>query len=321
MGALTTQADRSVAKLTEEEIIRRVVQALGVAAPPFPEGPGGDCAILDTTRGGRRYRTSTVDSVLLGRHFDAACAGHRAGAKLVNRNLSDLAAAGATPADGLLSLLLGPDVDVSWLEDFAHGAGQAAAKAGLNLVGGDICRAPAGMFAGTLALQGFAHRVLTRRTASVGDALFVTGQLGGSLYGHHLDFTPRLAEGEWLCGQGEVTACTDLSDGLAKDLPGLLGPKLDARVDLTSLPLSNAAQALAKADGKPAHEHALTDGEDYELLFTVATDRADFLERAFRQAFPHTPLTRLGATEAGSGRLLDLATGEPVKAKGFGHFG
>lgn len=321
MGALTTQADRSVAKLTEEEIIRRVVQALGVATPPFPEGPGGDCAILDTTRGGRRYRASTVDSVLLGRHFDAACAGHRAGAKLVNRNLSDLAAAGATPSDGLLSLLLGPDVDVAWLEDFAHGAGQAAAKAGLDLVGGDICRGPAGMFAGTLALQGFAHRVLTRRTATVGDALFVTGQLGGSLYGHHLDFTPRLAEGEWLCGQGEVTACTDLSDGLAKDLPGLLGPKLDARVDLTSLPLSNAAQALAKADGKPAHEHALTDGEDYELLFTVATDRADFLERAFRQAFPLTPLTRLGATEAGSGRLLDLATGEPVKAKGFGHFG
>lgn len=168
MGALTTQADRSVAKLTEEEIIHRVVQALGVATPPFPEGPGGDCAILDTTRGGRRYRASTVDSVLLGRHFDLACAGHRAGAKLVNRNLSDLAAAGATPSDGLLSLLLGPDVDVAWLEDFAHGAGKAAAKAGLDLVGGDICRAPAGMFAGTLALQGFAHRVLTRRTATVG---------------------------------------------------------------------------------------------------------------------------------------------------------
>ena len=71
MGALTTLTDRSVARLTEEEIIRRVVQALGVAAPPFPEGPGGDCAHLDTTRGGRKYRASTIDSVLLGRHFDA----------------------------------------------------------------------------------------------------------------------------------------------------------------------------------------------------------------------------------------------------------
>ena len=124
-----------------------------------------------------------------------------------------------------------------------------------------------------------------------------------------------------MCGQGEVTACTDVSDGLAKDLPGLLGPKLDGRIDLGALPLSDAARALAKADGKPATEHALTDGEDYELLFTVAADRADLLERSFRQAFPLTPLTRLGATEAGSGRFLDLATGEPVNAKGFGHFG
>ena len=83
MGALTTLADRSVAKLTEEEIIRRVVQSLADAAPAFPEGPGGDCAHLPTT-GGRSIRASTIDSVILGRHFDAACDGIRAGAKLVN---------------------------------------------------------------------------------------------------------------------------------------------------------------------------------------------------------------------------------------------
>ena len=133
MGALTTLADRSVAKLTEEEIIRRVVQSLADAAPAFPEGPGGDCAHLPTT-GGRSIRASTIDSVLLGRHFDAACDGIRAGAKLVNRNLSDLAAAGAVPSDALLSLVIGPDVDATWLTDFAHGAGRAAAKAGLRIV-------------------------------------------------------------------------------------------------------------------------------------------------------------------------------------------
>ncbi len=124
MGALTTLADRSVAKLTEEEIIRRVVQSLADAAPAFPEGPGGDCAHLPTT-GGRSIRASTIDSVILGRHFDAACDGIRAGAKLVNRNLSDLAAAGAIPSDALLSLVIGPDVDASWLTDLAHGAGRA----------------------------------------------------------------------------------------------------------------------------------------------------------------------------------------------------
>jgi len=298
MGALTTLADRSVAKLTEEEIIRRVVQSLAEAAPAFPEGPGGDCAHLPTT-GGRSIRASTIDSVILGRHFDAACDGIRAGAKLVNRNLSDLAAAGAVPSDALLSLVIGPDVDATWLTDFAHGAGRAAAKAGLRIVGGDICRGAHGSFLGTLAVQGFAHRILTRKTAAPGDALFVTGQLGG---------------------HGEVTACTDLSDGLAKDLPGLLGPKLDARIDVASLPVSDAAKSLAKSDGKPVLEHALQDGEDYELLFAVSADRADLLEASFRKAFPLTPLTRLGTVEAGTGLARDLADGEPIKVRGFGHF-
>ncbi len=319
MGALTTLADRSVAQLTEEELIRRVVQSLADAAPAFPEGPGGDCAHLPTT-GGRSIRASTIDSVLLGRHFDAACDGIRAGTKLVNRNLSDLAAAGAVPSDALLSLVIGGDVDATWLTDFAHGAGRAAAKAGLRIVGGDICRGQQGTFVGTLALQGFAHRILTRRTAVAGDVLFVTGQLGGSLYGKHLDFTPRLAEGEWLCGHGEVTACTDLSDGLAKDLPGLLGSRHDARIAVANLPIAEAARTLAKADGKPVLEHALQDGEDYELLFTVGASRADLLEATFRKAFPLTPLTRLGTVEAGTGLARDVADGEPLKVRGFGHF-
>lgn len=285
MGALTTRDEKSVHSLTEEELIRRVVQALAEAAPAFPEGPGGDCAHVPTT-GGRSIRASTIDAVILGRHFDAACDGVRAGAKLVNRNLSDL----------------------------------AAVKVGLRIVGGDVCRGPGGAFIATLAVQGFAHRVLTRKTAAVGDVLFVTGQLGGSLYGHHLDFTPRLAEGEWLCGQGEVTACTDLSDGLAKDLPGLLGPRLDAFLALADLPVADAAKALAKADGRPVLEHALQDGEDYELLFTVKADRADLLASSFRKAFPRTPLTCLGKVEAGTGRLRDRADGQPIAGRGYGHF-
>lgn len=319
MGALTTRDEKSVHSLTEEELIRRVVQALAEAAPAFPEGPGGDCAHIPTT-GGRSIRASTIDAVILGRHFDAACDGVRAGAKLVNRNLSDLAAAGAVPSDALLSLVIGADVDAAWLTDFVHGAGRAAVKVGLRIVGGDVCRGPGGAFIATLAVQGFAHRVLTRKTAAVGDMLFVTGQLGGSLYGHHLDFTPRLAEGEWLCGQGEVTACTDLSDGLAKDLPGLLGPRLDAFLALADLPVADAAKALAKADGRPVLEHALQDGEDYELLFTVKADRADLLASSFRKAFPRTPLTCLGKVEAGTGRLRDRADGQPIAGRGYGHF-
>ena len=320
MGVLTKQSELSVGKLTEAELIDRIVAALADACPPFPAGPGGDCAIFPAAQE-RPYRVSSIDSVVFGRHFDLSCSGAKAGAKLIQRNLSDLAAAGATPGDAMLSILMGPDIDAQWLEDFAHGAGRAAAQAGLKLVGGDVCRTQPGTFSATLAIQGFAYRVLTRRTAQVGDVLFVTGHLGGSIYGHHLNFKARLAEGEWLGAQGAVTACTDLSDGLAKDLPGLLGPKLDALVDLKQLPVSEAATKLAKHDGKPALEHALQDGEDYELLFAVRADQADFIAATFAKTFPGTPLTALGTVAKGSGRLCDAADQQPIKAQGFSHFG
>ncbi len=318
MGALTAIKEKSVSVLTEARIIEDVVAAMSDACPPFPEGPGGDCAHLPE-QGGRAFRVSTVDGVTLGRHFDLTAEGRRAGAKLVNRNLSDLAAGGARPSDALLALTLGPDVDAEWLRDFAFGAGRAAARAGLRIVGGDVSRGPAGVFVATLSAQGHAHRVLSRRGAKAGDVLFVTGALGGSAYGRHLDFTPRLAEGEWLCGRGETTSCTDVSDGLAKDLPGMLGGGLDAKVDPARIPVSDAATLLSKGDGKPALEHALQDGEDHELAFAVSAAGADALETDFRKAFPSTPLSRIGVAVRGEGRLLD-GEGRPMAGSGFDHF-
>ena len=319
MGAITSQPNRSIGQLTEEEIIGRVTANLGKACPPFPAGPGGDCAIFEETVA-RKFRVSTVDSVILGRHFDSSTSGALAGAKLVKRNLSDLAAAGAVPSDALLSLLLGPDVDSEWLEDFARGVGDTARKFGLKCVGGDICRVQAGTFAATLAVQGFAHRILTRKTAKNGDVIFVTGKLGGSIKGHHLNFEPRLAEGEWLNAQSNVTASTDLSDGLAKDLPGLINTTQDAVFDLASLPISDAAQELAKVDGKSAIEHALQDGEDYELLFTVEAQQADLLASNFKKQFSQTSVTKIGTVSQGSGLIKSRADGLVIISRGFGHF-
>ena len=319
MGALTTIVADSVITLSEDEIIRRVVQGLAEAAPPFPAGPGGDCAHLPN-QSSQGFRVSTIDAVILGQHFDVACEGYQAGVKLVNRNLSDLAAAGATPSDGLLSIAMGGDIAIDWLESFAHGVGRAAQKVRLNIVGGDVARGPKGSFIATLALQGFAHRILTRRTAQNQDMLFVTGKLGGSRYGYHLHFQPRLSEGIWLSAQSEVTSCTDLSDGLAKDLPNLLGSKLDFHLNPAVLPISEAAVALSKADGVPPLEHALFDGEDYELLWTVRADRADFIAEQFRRLFPLTPLTCLGPIQHGTGKLISQADGQKIPMQAFSHF-
>lgn len=317
MTPLARETSDRADQLGERELIARLVAALGQACPPAPRGPGGDCAHL-ATGGERLFRVATVDGVLLGRHFDAAASPEAAGHKLVHRNLSDLAAGGARPSDALLTLVVGGDTSVAWLTAFAQGVGRAAHAAGLEVVGGDIARGPDGHIAAHLAATGFAHRVLTRGAASPGDALFVTGALGGSRLGHHLTFRARLTEGEWLCGQAAVTACTDLSDGLAKDLPGLLAPGQGAQVDLAATPIAEAALRLSASDGVPAIEHAWCDGEDHELLFTVEAGRADWTERRFREAFPSTPLTRLGAVDA-SGVLSD-SRGAAVPRGGHSHF-
>lgn len=331
--AVVSDLSLSVSLLTEEQLIGRVVASLGDSAPPFPRGPGSDCSHLDATPpNGMKVRVSTIDSVILGRHFDASTTtGQRAGRKLINRNLSDIAAAGAIPSDALLAFTMGRDISLTWFEDFCRGAGKAALKVGLDLVGGDIAKGPDGLFVATLAVTGFARRTLTRKTCRDGDVIFVTGRLGGSLAGHHLDFEPRLAEGKWLCewqGGVAVTACTDISDGSAKDLPGLIGDQFNAVVDLDRIPISDAAKEMAAQvpgdESAGALQRAFTDGEDYELLFTVKSDQGDRLESEFKAAFPLTELTRIGivvkADSGSGGKIIDSKTNNILTWRGYGHF-
>jgi thiamine-monophosphate kinase len=316
MGPLAREAADRADAVDERTLVARLVSALGPACPPPPRGPGSDCAARATS-GDRAYRILSVDGVLLGRHFDLSAPAEAVGHKLVHRNLSDLAAAGAAPSDALLTIVAGGDISLAWLEAFARGVGAAAAKTELEVSGGDVARGPDGHLAAHLAVTGFAHRVLARQGARPGDILMVTGALGGSRLGHHLGFEARLAEGEWLCGQAAVSACTDLSDGLAADLPGLLGP-LGATVDLDATPVAEAARRLARSDGVPAAEHAWLDGEDHELLFAADPALADWLAASFRTTFPGTPLATLGAVETEPG--LREARGRPLPRGGFSHF-
>lgn len=317
-GVFARQTNDRIDQQSERDLIAQLLNAMGVACPAAPRGPGSDCAALSTD-GERSYRIASVDGVVFGRHFDLSTTPEAVGHKLVHRNLSDLAAAGAKPSDALLSLVLGGDVASPWLTAFARSVGKAAYEAGLEVVGGDVARGPEGHLAAHLAITGFAHRILARQGSQPGDILFVTGQLGGSRLGHHLSFRARLAEGEWLCGQADVHACTDLSDGLATDLPGLLGTTLGATINQASLPLAESARKLSKSDGIPAEEHAWVDGEDYELLFSVAANTADWLETNFRATFPHTHLTRIGVITAELG--LREVTGATLPRQGFQHFG
>lgn len=296
--------------------------ALGDAAPAAPEGPGDDCAVLDPTPFPGR-RLVTTDAVIHGRHFDDAVSPEDAGRKLVRRNVSDIAAMGGMPTDAVLALLMGPDVSLVWLERFMRGVGEACLESGVKLAGGDLAKMPAGVFAASLTLTGFVEKPLLRTGGRSGDFVYVTGALGGSILGKHFSFTPRLAEGRFFAAHPAVRAGMDLTDGVAKDLPALLPAKTVAMVALGALPLSGDCLAVAAKSGRSAAYHALTDGEDYELLVVVDASGAGALEEDFAKTFPGTSFTRIArivpAAGLEPGKLYD-ETGDEILARGFEHF-
>ncbi len=283
----------SVAAYGELRLITEVRRWLGDVSPRTPFGIGDDCAVLPPTK---RAQLVTTDPVIHGQHFDDAVSPRAAGAKLLKRNLSDIAAMGGRPVAAVLSLALAPATNVAWLREFYLGLAACARKYRVKIVGGDITQAPAGFFGAFLTLHGEAtgQRVITRNGAKKHDQLFVTGRLGGSRGSHHYSFQPRLAEGAWLARQPEVVAMMDLSDGIAKDVQALTPRGLIASMLPSALPVSAAAKAAAKISGQPNWVHALTDGEDYELLFVVRarTDAAKFLAR-WKKSFT-TPLHVIG---------------------------
>lgn len=292
MQPFTAKPAESVRARGELRLIASIRRWLGPANPPSPRGIGDDCAVLPPSR---HPQLVTVDPVVYGQHFDDSIPPRAVAAKLLKRNLSDIAAMGGRPRAAVIALALADTVSTRWLEQFYRGLSATARAYGVPVVGGDITRQPSG-FTATLTLIGEAAgpRALTRRGAKAGDSIYVTGALGGSILGRHHRFTPRLAEGVWLAGRPEVRSLMDLSDGLAKDLHALTPENATPSLSAAALPVSAAARTLAKHDNRTALEHALSDGEDFELLFTLdaRSDHAKF-EAAWRKQF-RTRLTRIG---------------------------
>jgi thiamine-monophosphate kinase len=157
----------------------------------------------------------------------------------------------------------------------------------------------------------------TRSGANVGDAVFVSGLLGGSILGKHLDFEPRVELAKELLQTGLVTAATDISDGLGIDLLNLtVASRCGAEVKLDQIPLSEAARELAKTSGKNAVDHALGDGEDFELLMTVRGESAD----QFPSQALGIPLTRIGTIVGRTGLWTKEKSGvKQLPPKGYVH--
>lgn len=281
----------------EDALLREILRGLP-RREDLRVGPGDDCAVV---RAGRRNILLKTDCVVEDVHFLRSHDPARVGWKALCRPLSDIAAMGGVPEFALVTILSPPDIPPGYWKKFYRGLRRAAARFGVAVAGGEISRQPRGIavsIAMTGAMDGV--RPVLRSGGQPGDDLFVTGRLGGSIRGHHLDFVPRLAEGRWLARHIRPHAMLDLSDGLGTDLPRLARASgCGFQVDCPKLP------------ARPGGGSPLTDGEDYELLLAVPPRRADRLRAEW--PFPRTPITRIGK--------LDVPGSFPPKwPAGWDHF-
>jgi thiamine-monophosphate kinase len=313
---------KTLRDIGENAAIARLARLLPATGTDVVAGIGDDCAVVRLKKNTGYDLLLTSDPVIEGVHFEASAKPAGIGHKAVGRVLSDIAAMGGEPLWALVDVVAPAATPVRRLTGIYRGLGRLSAQAGLTVIGGDMAAGPAlelHVFAVGQAPSGTALR---RSGARPGDMLFVTGALGGSIRGKHLTFTPRLQEGAWLRRGRWATAMMDVSDGLAADLPRLaLASRCSAELDLAAIPVSRAARRMR--DGLTAAEHALRDGEDFELLFTVPPRRAAAFTRAWHAAgvLPCTAIGRLVAGPAGRvecraarGRGVELPRG------GFDHY-
>lgn len=340
-------------------MLREIRRRAGIS-PPFslPVGIGDDCALLRPRRG--EDLAITTDLSIAGRHFrlewhppDAI--GHRA----LARGLSDLAAMGARPMAAFLSLglpreltgsaLSTPARRASWLDKFLDGFFRLAAEHRTSLAGGDLAESPIAVADIVLIGAVPRGRALLRSGARPGDAIYVTGALGGAAAGlarlaeskraslrhgtrvstalaeqlaPHLYPRPRIAQGRWLAQKRLATAAIDVSDGLSTDLNHICEESgVSAEIDAWTLPLWPGA-GRGGTPGRSLRaslEQALHGGEDYELLFTARPSAR------VPRAIAGVPVTRVGRILRGRKGLARVALrtaggARPLSPRGWQHF-
>lgn len=211
--------------------------------------------------------------------------------KAISRPLSDLAAIGARAHFALAAISTPKKFPAKTLRKLLSSLDQEAKKYKLSLVGGDLCSNENRLSIG-ISLAGFMEnrRPSLRSGAKPGQKILVTGELGGSILGRHLRFEPRLQEGLHLAREYSVGGMIDISDGLSLDLSRICeSSRVGARIFSNRLPISKAAKILSKKSGQSPLIHALSDGEDYELLFTLSPKEAERVlkDPIFRQSKIH----------------------------------
>ncbi len=329
------------ALMSEEDIIRLVQSLAGESSDQLSVGIGDDAAVLNLA--GSDFCVTT-DLLVEGVHFDLSyTTPHELGLKAMAANLSDLAAMGALPRWGFISLGLPSKPTRRLVESLFGGMMEMCHKYDLTLAGGDTVGAPQLLL--NICLIGAAEKraPVLRSGARPGDAVCVTGVLGSAAAGlawlgsggakddqeaawavaAHLRPLPRLEAGRAFAQSGRVHAMMDISDGLASDLARLCAAsQVGAKVEEKLIPLAGEAPALAARLGADAMQWALTGGEDFELLITCAPGDVELLGELAADSQPGLTLKRVGKITKSRGVSLKRANGseEEITFLGFDHF-
>lgn len=256
--------------LGEFNLIERISRGVKLSRQVV-KGIGDDAAVL---RGpGDKYTLFTSDMLVEDRHFYRHAGGYLIGKKALSSNLSDIAAMGGVPGACVVSLGAPASLKVRFIDELYRGLRDVAAKYKVDLVGGDtVCSKKIII---NVALLGKVEKnnLVLRSGASEGDAIFLTGDIGGSQKGKHLDFSPRLKEARFLVKNFKIRSMIDISDGLLADVGHILKEsRCGAVLYEKNIPISRHAEGF---------NSAIKDGEDFELVFTLPAKGTKRLEEVW----------------------------------------
>ena len=325
-----------------------LIERIGARLPPYREdvraAVGDDVAVLALD--GESYLLATCDIQVEGVHFlRKSITAYQLGRRAAAINLSDIAAKGGTPEHFLVSLALPGALEVSWVEELYDGLGEESARHGADIVGGNLSRTD-----GPLVVDAFllgkvrVEEVVLRSGARAGDAVLVTGWLGGGAAGlallevggaglsdefkdvleRYLTPTPRVGEGRVIARSGRATSMMDLSDGLGSDVGHICDESgVGVRLFADRLPLSGGVGSVAEVTGRTDWMLGLEGGEDYELCLTVPPEAEEEVAARVEEE-TGTPVTCVGEIlPREEGRWVVLPDGSeiPLVARGWDHFG
>ncbi len=283
-------------------------------------GIGDDCASIKIN--GDKQCLVTTDMLVEGTHFELnKNTPEEIGRKSIACSISDIAAMGCSAKYAVVSICFPQETKASFAKKLFLGMKKLAESYKIAIIGGDIVSSKK-LLVINVTMYGDNNGVnpIARSGAKSNDAIMVTGALGGSILEKHVTFKPRLKEGMLLNKNFNINSMIDISDGLASDLNHILEEsKVGAILYENKVPISAAAKKLARKTGLPALHHALHDGEDYELLFTISGKESEKLLEY--KSFP-VRLSIIGHIIKSKGLKLRGSNSKlkNIKSMGYKHF-